>query len=309
MNQRTHSAARMQTAKKNLDPWALVWGQPYIDSESLAAAIEADLQHTPNPDFRTRLLVRDAVRAIRSFWGPRRFARWLERSPVGKEIGTILQENLGKPGFGSIRRRLVTSVSQDQLEQVFELLGRRIHDRVDVDIAGSIPTLIQGLTNRPTEDIDFVNEVPAEIRTQRAALAQVKKKYGLSLGHVQSHYLPANWQNRRRFLGDFGGMRVYLVDEYDIFVSKLSSKQEKHRDDLRVLGPKLDKDKVKERLLTDGKAFLEDPHDRPTIEANWKFIYREALFTEAAGGEAPQVKAAGERQKGAKKKTGRKKGP
>ena len=37
------------------DPWQLVWGQPYIDAERMAAALEDDLRHTPDPDFRTRL--------------------------------------------------------------------------------------------------------------------------------------------------------------------------------------------------------------------------------------------------------------
>jgi len=54
-----------------LDPWELVWGQPYIDTRTLAGAIEQDLERNTCPDFRTRLLVRDAVVAMRAFWGPR----------------------------------------------------------------------------------------------------------------------------------------------------------------------------------------------------------------------------------------------
>lgn len=278
---RTRTAPVVADGRK-LDPWELIWGQPYIDSETLAAAIERDLGNTPEPDFRTRLLVRDAARAIRSFWGKKRFAQWLARSPVGRQIGEILRESLGKPGFRHIRRRLVATIQKDDVERVFELLGQGVHERVEVYIAGSIPTLLEGLTYRPTDDIDFVNEVPAELRGQRAALNQIKAKYGLSLGHVQSHYLPANWKNRRRFFGDFGGIRVYLVDSYDVFISKLASNQEKHKDDLRVMAPKLDKEKVKRRLLEDGKLFLENPYDRPKIEANWHFIFREPLFPDQA---------------------------
>lgn len=55
------------------------------------------------------------------------------------------------------------------------------------------------------------------------------------------------------------------MDPYDIFVSKLSSKLEKHKDDLRVLSQSLDKDRLKERLFTDGKDFLSSPFDRPAI--------------------------------------------
>src|SRR5262249_15476666 len=150
------------TAADTADPWKLVWGQPYIDSRRLAAAIEKDLQENASPDFRTRLLVRDAVRALRGFWGAGKFRRWLAASRVASRIDAILSEGLGKPGFRNIRRRLVPGIGTAELEQIFTLLGECVHDRVEVNIAGSIPTLIEGLTARPTDDIDIVNEVPAE---------------------------------------------------------------------------------------------------------------------------------------------------
>jgi len=122
----------------------------------------------------------------------------------------------------------------------------------------------------------------AEIRQQRAMLRKIKAEFGLSFGHVQRRYLPAGWQNRRHLLGDFGGIRAYLVDAHDIFGSKLSSKVEKHQQDLRVMAKKLDKQKAKERLVVAGKALLDDPRLRPKIEANWKFIFREPLFPDDA---------------------------
>ena len=172
----------------------------------------------------------------------------------------------------------MSAIGMPQIQQVFKLLGENIKERVEVNIAGSIPTLVKGLTARPTTDIDFVDEVPGELRKQTAILKQIKEKFGLTLGHVQSHYLPANWQNRRQYLGDFGRLRVYLVDPYDIFVSKLSSKRERHKDDLRVLAQKLDKDIARKRLSHDGAEFLKDPFLRPQIEKNWDFIFLEPLF-------------------------------
>jgi hypothetical protein len=38
------------------------------------------------------------------------------------------------------------------------------------------------------------------------------------------------------------------------------------------------RDKAKRRLLTDGRAFLEDPNLKSRIEENWRFIFQEALF-------------------------------
>jgi uncharacterized membrane protein YqhA len=78
--------------------------------------------------------------------------------------------------------------------------------------------------------------------------------------------------------GEFSGLRVYLVDEYDIFVSKLSSRREKNQDDLRVLSEKLDKELARKLLLTDGVHFLENSGKKSCIEENWQFLYRESLF-------------------------------
>jgi hypothetical protein len=270
----------MSRVPEILDPWKLVWGQPYINSQTLAAAIEQDLERQRQPDFRSRLLVRDAAVALQSFWGPRRFSLWLKASPVGRQIRQILREELGQSGFTTIRTRLVDSIDSPQIRQIFDMLGRGIHTQVEVHIAGSIPTLIKGLTARPTSHIDFVDAVPPEIRNQRALLRKIESEFGLRLGHMQAHYLPAHWENRRQWLGEFGRLRVYVVDEYDIFVSKLSSKKEKHKLDLRVLALKLDRNKAKRRLLTDGRAFLDDPKLKPQIEENWRFIFQEPLFGE-----------------------------
>jgi Nucleotidyltransferase of unknown function (DUF6036) len=276
----------MSQAPATLDPWTLVWGQPYIDSRTLAAAIEQDLAQSDHPDFRTRLLIRDAAVSLRGYWGQRRFAQWLASSPVGSQVREIMGEDLGETGYSTIRRRLVDSIDATQLGQVFELLGRNIQRRVEIHIAGSVPTLIKGLTARPTDDIDLVDEVPDEIRRQRDVLRQIETEFGLKLGHVQSHYLPSHWRDRRHWFGDFGGLRVYALDEYDIFVSKLSSKKKKHQLDLRVLATKLDKDKARQRLLTDGRAFLDDPKLRPQIEENWRFIFQEPLSPEAERAQA-----------------------
>lgn len=285
----------------SLDPWRLVWGQPYIDSDTLAAAIENEIQSQPCPDYRTRLLVRDAAEALRSYWGDTKFRLWMAASPARKRLRTILNESFPETGFPSIRRRLVDSIGENQIKQIFSLLGENVHDRIEVYLAGSIPTLIDGLTARPTEDIDIVDEVPAAIREQRDLLRKIEEEYGLRLAHVQSHYLPSEWQKRRRFLGDFGGLRVYLVDAYDIFVSKLSSKQEKHKDDLRVLAPKLDKETARRRLFEAGKAFLDDPQQRLQIEANWQFIFQEPLMP-ASGETKPRTTRRGKKRDGTRRK-------
>jgi hypothetical protein len=58
---------------------------------------------------------------------------------------------------------------------------------------------------------------------------------------------------------------------------ELREKQEKHKADLRVLAPKIDKETARQRLYSDGRAFLDDPHQLPQIEKNWQFIFQESL--------------------------------
>ena len=128
------------------DLWQLIWGQPYIDAARLAQAIELDLKDAPAPDFRSRLLVRDAAKALRSFWRSKRFELWLGASAVGESIRRILSEDLGETGYPFIRRRLAASIDAVKIKRIFDLLGRAIHGRIEVNIAGSIPTLIQGMT-------------------------------------------------------------------------------------------------------------------------------------------------------------------
>ena len=41
----------MSQARTGLDPWRLVWGEPFIDCQSLAIAIESDLGATLIPIF------------------------------------------------------------------------------------------------------------------------------------------------------------------------------------------------------------------------------------------------------------------
>lgn len=192
----------MSQAPTALDPWRLVWGQPYIDSRTLAAAIEQVLARCDRPDFRTRLLVRDSAVALRSYWGLDRFSRWLAASPAGPQVREIMDEDLGEPGYSTIARRLVDGINSTQLGQIFELLGRGVHGEVEIHVAGSIPTLIKGLTARPTDDINLVDEVPEAIRRQQDVLRQIEDEFGLKLGHVQSHYSSSRNRVGNVSLGD-----------------------------------------------------------------------------------------------------------
>jgi hypothetical protein len=110
-------------------------------------------------------------------------------------------------------------------------------------------------------------------------LRKIEAEYVESHSHAGAISL-GSVENRHQWLGDFGRLRVFVVDDYDIFVSKLSSRKEKHRLDLRFMALKLDRRTAKRRLLTDCRAYLDNPKLKPQVEENWRFIFQESLLAD-----------------------------
>jgi hypothetical protein len=84
------------------DLWKLVWGKPQIDPNDLAAAVQDQAQRD-DLDYRTRLLIRDSVDALKTHWGERHVDEWLTRSPARNRIQSICREEFDKVGFPSIK--------------------------------------------------------------------------------------------------------------------------------------------------------------------------------------------------------------
>src|SRR5262249_16859605 len=115
--------------------------------------------------------------------------------------------------------------------------------------------------------------VPEVIRSNHRLLDELKKSYGLQIGHVQTHYFPSGWESRVHSFGVFGALKVYLLDVYDVFLSKLFSARRKDQEDLRVLAPQLDKDTVIRKLKDHAQGFLATPRLRELATNNWKVLY------------------------------------
>lgn len=165
----------------------------------------------------------------------------------------------------------------ETIRQFLRELGSHLHASVKIAVGGSAALIIPGLLSRATTDIDVVDEVPPEIRTQRKVLEELRKSYGLILAHFQRHYLPMGWENRMHYLDTYGRLQVYLLDAYDIFLSKLFSIRTKDRSDLRMLAGQLDKEKLV-RLLRDTTAsMLVAPDLRERAEKNWYILFGDPL--------------------------------
>jgi Nucleotidyltransferase of unknown function (DUF6036) len=259
------------------DLWGLVLDRQWIDPHELADAIE-DQVRRGDLDFRTRLLIRDSLDGLRAYWGEERLAAWVAASPAGREIERICREDFsGEFGFPFLKGSIVEPTHPDKIRQFFEELGQHVRRPVRLHVGGSVALILPGYLSRRTEDIDVVDELPAEIRSQQNLLNDLAGRYRLALTHFQSHYLPMGWEQRVHSLAPFGQVQVSLIDVYDVVLSKLFSGRTKDRDDLRALVPQLDKETLVRKLKESTASMLAAPDLRQKAENNWTILFGEAL--------------------------------
>jgi Nucleotidyltransferase of unknown function (DUF6036) len=263
-------------ATQTFDLWTLVRGRPQIDPNDLAEAVvhqaaEEDL------DFRTRLLIRDSVNALRDYWGEERADRWLQKCPMNDRIQVVCAEPFEETGFPSIRKRLMDKTDPDTIRQYFRQLGYELRQTIQIAVGGGCALILPGYISRFTEDIDVVGEVPEEIRNNHRLLDELEKLHGLHLGHVQTHYFPKGWQGRVHSFGVFNNLQVSLVDVYDVFLSKLFSARMKDMGDLKVLLPQLNKDTLVEHFRKTCMDFMSVPSLQETASKNWHILFGEDL--------------------------------
>ncbi len=256
--------------------WDVVWGKPQVDPATLADAIERETRSNAL-DFRTRLLIRDATRALERYWGSDRWTDWLRHSRARSAIDRIRSEPLGEAGFPFLQEVLVDRTDPETVRQFLRELGVRLHHPVRIAIGGSIALFLDGYLQRATPNIDVVDEVPEELRTQHALLEELARNYQLQLTHFQSHFLPTGWQTRLHTLEPFGKLQASLVDVGDVFLSKLFSARTKDRNDIRLLLPGLDRETVARRLHDNCGSLLADPTLRQQAEENWYILTGQPL--------------------------------
>ena len=260
------------------DLWSIAFGRPEIDPVDLSRAVEG-LAQERELEYRSRLLIRDSVDALRIFWSAPRVEEWLDGSSNGDVIRNICKEEFDKVGFPLLRKRLVDKTQPESIRQYFEHLGQSLHKKLHIDVAGAVSLILPGYVERSTGDIDVVGEVPAEIRSQHKLLEDLEKLHGLHLGHVQTHYFPKGWSERVHSFGLFWRLEVSLVDVYDVFLSKLFSARIKDLGDLKVLAPQLEKPTLVDRFKTTCLDFLVVKRLQELAQNNWRIIYGEDLPT------------------------------
>lgn len=259
--------------------WRLVRQTPAIDAHALARAVE--MAANSADDYRTRLLIRDSVRAIENHWGTQQAQAWMNASTSGPQIQAICQsvssDTLQEAGFPSLKRRIVDAIDPNDVLAYLRELSRHIAKPTRLVIGGSIALIMNGQLQRQTEDIDIVDEVPADIRTQHDLLAELEQRYGLNLGHFQSHYLSTGWEQRIHSLATYGALQVFVIDVYDVFLTKLFSNRSKDKDDLRAVLPHLDRVVLLSRLKNSTADLQSEIKLRNAAMENWYVLFGEPL--------------------------------
>jgi Nucleotidyltransferase of unknown function (DUF6036) len=263
-------------AMQTLDLWSLVRRGSQIDPRDLAEAVVNQAAHD-ELDYRTRLLIRDSVEALKGFWGVKSVERWLAECPLQDKINAICMEEHEKVGFPSIRKRLMDKTEPETIRQYLTQLGYELRSTVKIEVGGGCALILPGYVSRFTEDIDVVGEVPADIRSKYELLDELQKIHGLHMGHVQPHYFPKGWRDRVHSYAVFNHLQISLVDVYDVFLSKLFSARLKDFGDLKIVLPQLDKEVLVRRFLTTCQDFLAAERMKELATKNWHILFGEEL--------------------------------
>ena len=264
----------MSAAIDNL--WKVTFPGRQVDPEALAGVL-ASLDSDSELDFRTQLLIRDSLTALRHLWGESRYNSWKSALPSARLVTNIPEADLGPAGFPSLDKRVIEPTRADLVHRILREIGAELKHPAKIGIGGSVALILSGALSRVTEVIDVVNELPAELRSMHELLDRIAESYNLRLSHFRSRYLPLGWESRMRSIGRFGMLDVFLVDSIDIFLSKLFSARRKDMDDLRVLSSELEKKDIIRRIGSSTTALRQEHDLAANAVRNWNVLYGEPL--------------------------------
>jgi hypothetical protein len=260
----------MSTAVDN--PWAATRRELEVDAGTLARAIDEATRSGEPLDYRSRLLVRDGLTALRSHWGDEQFERWLGIHPAAARAhDDPAASEQDDDGFPSLKRRIVDATRPETIRQFLCELAERVARPTRLVIGGSTSLILGG------DVVDVVDEVPAELREPHDMIENLTKRYGLRLAHFQLHYLPTGWEGRVRSIGVFGQLQVFVADPCDVLVGKLFSRRERDLDDLRVALPKLERETLRRWLSQTTAGFRAEPKLLDAAQRNWRILFGEDL--------------------------------
>lgn len=136
-------------------------------------------------------------------------------------------------------------------------------------IGGFAVVSAYGLT-RSTNDLDYVTLVPfnriADLQNIAGAGSPLARKHKVHIQHAGVATVPENYQVRMRelYANRFENIRLFVLDPYDLILSKLSRNADRDREDIAFLAKSLSLDAkiLEERYEREMKAALIGPPER-----------------------------------------------
>jgi hypothetical protein len=160
------------------DPVLALWNllaRPTIDPASLSRAIETVVVK-PILDWRTLQLVKEGWKALEESIEPGLFNdHLLERTSIqiAEEIRARMDDAWNSHSyvkFPSLKERLMPHLSPATIRQFLRELGSGIAHPTTITMRGAASLVLRGLLSRATEDVDVVDEIPAQMRDEREVL-------------------------------------------------------------------------------------------------------------------------------------------
>jgi len=155
------------------------------------------------------------------------------------------------------------------LEELDDLLD----EPFEFHCIGGFAVVVECGLPRGTNDLDYFTLVPANRITELEKLAgegsDLARKHKVHVHHAAIATLPENYEERMKeiFPGHFKKIRLFVLDPYDLVLSKLSRNIDRDRDDAKHLSRtlRLDGDVLKERYYSELRHALIGPvewHDQ-----------------------------------------------
>ena len=126
-------------------------------------------------------------------------------------------------------------VTSAALKAFFQTLGERVPEHATLNLLGGSALCLLGNT-RETQDVDYSLESSTqEIEKIIQTLAMEMKMDLEAVPLAEFIPLPAGAPSRRRFIGHFGHLDVYIFDLYSIALSKIARGFESDLEDVQFL--------------------------------------------------------------------------
>ena len=160
--------------------------------------------------------------------------------------------------------------------EFLEELDGMLDEPFDFHCIGGFAVVIAYGLRRSTNDLDYVSLIPCnripEVQSIAGPGSPLAKKHKVYVEHVGVASVPENYQDRMKefYAGYFKHIHLYVLDPYDLVLSKLSRNADRDREDAKHLveTQKLDAEILRERYKKELRALLIGPpeqHDQ-TLE-------------------------------------------